>query len=98
MLRRPPISTLFPYTTLFRSVMVERRMKLRLREPRRCERRTPSFGATRQISIVDAIAPASFLSSPISLPRFQLLPRAAVLDVLYRLGQLHALTCAHPVI
>src|SRR5258708_10050747 len=29
MIRRPPRSTLFPYTTLFRSVYIEKAMKLR---------------------------------------------------------------------
>src|SRR2546422_11498659 len=35
MIRRPPRSTLFPYTTLFRSLVVgERRVRLRLRQLR----------------------------------------------------------------
>src|SRR5438874_10399493 len=34
MLRRPPRSTLFPYTTLFRSRAVEIYLRLRRREPR----------------------------------------------------------------
>src|SRR5687767_15288371 len=36
MIRRPPRSTLFPYTTLFRSVVVGGRHECRRREPRGC--------------------------------------------------------------
>src|SRR5437899_11800437 len=39
MIRRPPISTLFPYTTLFRSAQRERNREGRVR--RRGKRRTP---------------------------------------------------------
>src|SRR2546430_10228119 len=37
MIRRPPRSTLFPYTTLFRSLAVELEIQDRLREPGRPE-------------------------------------------------------------
>src|SRR5437899_8802331 len=37
-MRRPPVSTLFPYTTLFRSVLLEERARLH-EGPERLERR-----------------------------------------------------------
>src|SRR5256885_8154126 len=39
MIRRPPRSTLFPYTTLFRSGAYVRKLGLRLRPPTRDDRR-----------------------------------------------------------
>src|SRR2546425_9686124 len=49
MIRRPPRSTLFPYTTLFRSARVPPRRvtPLALRQPRRVE--PASTGGTREI-------------------------------------------------
>src|SRR5687767_15240946 len=39
MIRRPPRSTLFPYTTLFRSVLLHRRPDLAAREPHQAAKR-----------------------------------------------------------
>src|SRR5947209_12574934 len=36
MIRRPPTSTLFPYTTLFRSCSVDLRIEPELKSPRAC--------------------------------------------------------------
>src|SRR5256884_4152787 len=41
MIRRPPRSTLFPYTTLFRSQFVRERSNLFLRQERRLLRQNP---------------------------------------------------------
>src|SRR2546430_6633771 len=55
MIRRPPRSTLFPYTTLFRSLLGapvdEGRMGARQRTPARCpdRRRNPEEGTGRQL-------------------------------------------------
>src|SRR5256885_10902819 len=60
MIRRPPRSTLFPYTTLFRSLQVERRGGRRARAPRisaACAdaeaRRHAGRGAHRSRQILD---------------------------------------------
>src|SRR2546426_5735678 len=49
MIRRPPRSTLFPYTTLFRSVHAEQSSRLALVPPRGLQGRTdrPSLGIHR---------------------------------------------------
>src|SRR2546429_4644976 len=43
MIRRPPRSTLFPYTTLFRSEAVSQRDRVRSRQAAYVERKTPGL-------------------------------------------------------
>src|SRR3989441_4181678 len=52
MIRRPPRSTLFPYTTLFRSLPASPRTGLR-RQSRRSKRATHDSGVSRRLSPMD---------------------------------------------
>src|SRR5687767_15690717 len=49
MLRRPPRSTLFPYTTLFRSSHAGRRQAVRHRRGRACAREPREDGGARAV-------------------------------------------------
>src|SRR5437899_9706086 len=55
MLRRPPTSTLFPYTTLFRSIPAARRAR---RDGRRADRGQPAGRSRREVARAAAVSHA----------------------------------------
>src|ERR1039457_6612756 len=73
MIRRPPRSTLFPYTTLFRSVLVGRidrapaRIPVRYREAR--GERTPAAQCLRRIGRVNRFADFNVERAAVMGPR-----------------------------
>src|SRR5687768_17863543 len=52
MIRRPPRSTLFPYTTLFRSVFLNHRRQVRRHEPGQPHRRRQHQRAARRVPLL----------------------------------------------